>query len=92
MLRKIDSIPILSQISAPTLVINGEFDTTQFEPTAPFFDHIPKVRWVTLANASHMPHLDSAEMQRKVLELVGRFFRPIPNTQRLQSGQGTPAN
>lgn len=79
-LSKYSSIPILAKISAPTLVYNGEFDTTQYEPTVPFFNHIPRVRWMTLANASHMPHLDSAEMLEKVLKLLGEFLQQSEGT------------
>jgi len=64
----------LPLINVPTFVINGEFDTTQYEPTVPFFDHIPRVRWMTVANASHMGHLDSPELQSQFLKLVGEFL------------------
>ena len=69
-----DSSPYLPLISVPTFVLNGEFDTTQHEPTAPFFDYIPRVRWLTVANASHMGHLDSVELQEQFLKLVGDFL------------------
>lgn len=70
------NIPLLPDINVPTLVYNGEFDTAQDPAVVPFFDNIPRVRWVTIPNASHMPHLDSAEMQTKVLQLVGHFLKP----------------
>lgn len=73
-LNRYSSIPLLSQIAVPTLVYNGEFDTAQYEDTVPLFDHIPKIRRVTLPKASHMPHLDSEKMLGKVLELVGKFL------------------
>lgn len=56
------------------MLVNGEFDTSQYEPTLPFFEHIPRVRWVTIANASHMPFLDSPELLAKTLRLVGDFL------------------
>lgn len=37
-----DGIPLLSNISAPTLVFNGEYDTAQHRSCAPFFEHIPR--------------------------------------------------
>lgn len=66
--------PSLPNIEVPTFVLNGEFDTTQYKPTVPFFNLIPRVRWVTLANASHIAYLDSAEMLAKVLGLVAEFL------------------
>lgn len=75
--KDFDAILILPKIEVPTLVFNGEFDTAQYNTTAPFFDHIPRVRWVTLASSSHMHHLDSLEQEAKVLEMVARFLRPL---------------
>lgn len=42
-------VPQLHRITAPTLVYNGEFDTSHDVATVPFFDHIPRVRWKTIA-------------------------------------------
>ncbi|KAF2170600.1 hypothetical protein M409DRAFT_64279 [Zasmidium cellare ATCC 36951] len=73
-LRRYSSIPLLHKIQVPTLIFNGEFDTTQDEATYPLFEGIDKVRWVTLSGASHMPFLDSEEMLERVLGLVGGFL------------------
>lgn len=70
------AIPLLPKINVPTLIYNGEFDTAQYESTLPFFEHIPRVRWITLQGASHMSHLDSPEMRAKTLLLVGQFLKP----------------
>ncbi|KAF2152868.1 proline-specific peptidase [Myriangium duriaei CBS 260.36] len=65
----------LSQISAPTLLYNAEFDTSARDITqAPFFERIPRVRWVTISDGGHMAHLESKELQDKVLKLVGEFL------------------
>ena len=74
MLENYSSIPLLPKIKVPTLVFNGEFDTAQYVSVVPFFNHIPRVRWVTLPGASHMPHLDSPELLEDILKLVGDFL------------------
>lgn len=71
-----DGTSLLSSINAPTFVFNGEYDTAQYRSNAPFFEHIPKARWVTLAGASHMSHLDSPEMRDKTTRLFGQFLLP----------------
>lgn len=71
-----DGRPLLRNIDATTLVFNGEFDTAQYRSVAPFFEHIPRVRWVTLAGASHMSHLDSPEMRDQTMRLMGQFLLP----------------
>ena len=68
-------IPRLSQIAVPTLVYNGEHDTSHDICTAPFFEHIPRVRWITLPNAGHMCHLEGKEQRERVLRLVGEFLK-----------------
>ncbi|MCJ1385991.1 hypothetical protein MMC17_009116 [Xylographa soralifera] len=67
-------IPRLHQIDVPTLVYNGEFDTSHDLTTAPFFEHIPRVRWITFSNAGHMCHLEGAELREKILRMVGEFL------------------
>lgn len=69
-----DGTSLLSNINVPTLVLNGEHDTAQRRSCAPFFEHIPRVRWVTLTGASHMSHLDSPEMREKTMRLVAEFL------------------
>ncbi|MCJ1308608.1 hypothetical protein MMC25_002261 [Agyrium rufum] len=68
-------IPRLHQITAPTLVYNGEFDTSHDNTTKPFFEHISRVRWITFANAGHMCHLEGPEIREKVLSTVGEFLK-----------------
>ncbi|KAH8892114.1 proline-specific peptidase [Thozetella sp. PMI_491] len=68
------SISRLPQITAPTLVYNGEFDTSHDIGQEPFFELIPRVRWVTFPNGSHMCHLDGGGLRERVLKLVGEFL------------------
>lgn len=75
-MRDHNFIPYLHRINVPTLLYNGETETTQWDPVVPLFEGITKCRFVTLAKASHMPHLDSPEMLEKTLRLVGTFLKP----------------
>ena len=67
-------IPRLPSIGAATLVFNGEHDTSGDICTAPFFEHIPHVRWLTFRNASHMCHMDEGGLREYVLKVVGDFL------------------
>ncbi|KAI1433706.1 Alpha/Beta hydrolase protein [Xylaria sp. CBS 124048] len=60
-LRNWTSVPVLGRIQAPTLLINGTDDEAQDVAMQPFFDHIPKVKWITLDNAAHFAHVDQRE-------------------------------
>ena len=61
----------LPQIKYTTLVLNGFYDEAQDVCVAPFFEQIPKVKWYTFANGSHMPHWEERE---KYMEIVGKFL------------------
>lgn len=52
------SIPRLAEITAPTLVYNGEFDTSHDIGQVPYFELIPRVRWITFPDGGHMCHLE----------------------------------
>ncbi|TVY83000.1 L-amino acid amidase [Lachnellula suecica] len=67
------SIPGLSQIIAPTLLYNGEYDTSHDIAQIPYFEHIPKVRWVTFANGGHFCHLEQG-LRERVFTTVGDFL------------------
>ena len=58
----------------PTLVYNGEFDTSHDITTVPFFEHIPRVRWITFPGAGHMCHLERQELAERVFRVVGEFL------------------
>ena len=61
----------LPHIEAPTLVLNGTEDEAQDVTVAPYFWHIPKVKWVTIQGASHFSHVDKRD---EVVKLVGEFL------------------
>lgn len=70
-------IPRLKQIIVPTLAYNGEFYTSRDISQEPFFELIPRVRWVTFSNGSHMCHLDDG-LRERVFKVVGDFLVQSP--------------
>ncbi|OSX62093.1 hypothetical protein POSPLADRAFT_1143690 [Postia placenta MAD-698-R-SB12] len=62
----------LHQVLVPTLVINGRADYMQDIVCAPFFERIPKVKWITLEKSSHMPFWEERE---RYMEIVDHFLR-----------------
>ena len=61
----------LPEVRVPAFVINGRQDQATDKVVAPFFKYIPKVKWVTFAQSSHMPHY---EERAKYMQLVGSFL------------------
>ncbi|PSR82289.1 Alpha/Beta hydrolase protein [Coniella lustricola] len=70
-LRDWTCIPDLKNIKVKTLLINGTEDEAQDVAMQPFFDHIEKVKWVTLDNAAHFSHVDQRE---KYMKILGSFL------------------
>lgn len=66
--------PRLDQIIVPTLVCNGEFDTAHDIAQVPFFELIPRVRWITFTNGSHTSHISGGGLREKVFKTVGDFL------------------
>jgi pimeloyl-ACP methyl ester carboxylesterase len=54
-------IPRLHQINASTLLIRGSEEYVQEAAMQPFFDLIPKIKWVTFENAAHFSHVEQRE-------------------------------
>ncbi|KAI1318464.1 proline-specific peptidase [Xylariaceae sp. FL0255] len=73
-LRTWTVIPRLANISAPTLVYNGEFDTSHDVAQVPFFELIARVRWITFSGSGHMCHLEDGGLRERVMRVVGEFF------------------
>lgn len=55
----------LHKIAVPTLVLNGRYDEATDEVVRPLFEHIPRVRWYTFAESSHMPYWEERERYMK---------------------------
>jgi L-proline amide hydrolase len=61
----------LENITAPTLLINGDHDEATDATMQPFADLIATVSWEHFADSSHMPHVEETE---KFIEVVGQFL------------------
>ncbi|KAJ7453865.1 proline-specific peptidase [Mycena latifolia] len=59
------------KINVPTLLINGRYDEAQDSVVAPFFREIPRVKWVSFAESSHMAHYEERE---RFMQVVGNFL------------------
>ena len=57
-------------IEVETLLLNGRYDEVTDLAVQPWFKHIPKVKWVTLENSSHMSHWEERE---RLMQIVGGF-------------------
>ena len=51
----------------PTLLINGRYDEAQDEVVQPYFEHIPKVKWIRFAESSHLPQFEERKEFMKVI-------------------------
>ena len=61
----------LKVIEAPTLLVNGRYDEAQDSCVAPYFEHIKRVRWVTLEDSSHFAFVEQRE---RYMEVVRGFL------------------
>ncbi|KIK65775.1 hypothetical protein GYMLUDRAFT_159648 [Collybiopsis luxurians FD-317 M1] len=57
------------KINVPTLITNGRYDEAQDETVLPFFNEIPRVKWVRFENSSHMPHFEEQERYMEVIKV-----------------------
>ena len=60
-----------SKIEVPTLLLSGAYDEIPESAIMPFFKGIPKVKWFTFAQSSHMPHWEERE---RYMEIVDGFL------------------
>lgn len=71
-LLEFDMTEECKNISQPCLLINGEFDATLDFCLQPWFDGIPKVKWITISNASHLFFLEQPE---RFTDIVWQFLK-----------------
>ncbi|KAI3343619.1 proline-specific peptidase [Ustulina deusta] len=67
---------IADRIGVDTLVLNGRYDEMTDICVEPWFKAIPRVKWVTFENSSHMAHWEEPD---RFLEVCGGFlsdYRP----------------
>jgi L-proline amide hydrolase len=55
--------------------MNGRYDEARDPVVAPFFREIPRVRWVTFAESSHVLHFEERE---RCMEILGSFLIDEP--------------
>ncbi|GKT50663.1 L-amino acid amidase [Colletotrichum spaethianum] len=67
-LRTYNWIEKSTQIKAPTLLINGEFDEASDLVVKPWFHSIRKVKWVVISDGGHCVHLEQLEKYAGVLK------------------------
>ncbi|KAI5459929.1 Alpha/Beta hydrolase protein [Mariannaea sp. PMI_226] len=60
-------------IEVETLLINGRYDEVTDSCVAPWFKNIPKVKWVTLENSSHMAHWEERD---RFMQVCADFLLP----------------
>ncbi|KAH9944575.1 proline-specific peptidase [Amylocystis lapponica] len=58
-------------ITQPTLLINGADDEAQDVCMRPFFEKMPKVKWVTMMNSSHTSFFEERE---RYMEFLANFL------------------
>jgi pimeloyl-ACP methyl ester carboxylesterase len=58
----------LHQVTVPTLVIHGRADIAQDYVVAPFFENLPKCKWITMEKCSHMPFWEDRAQFMKYVE------------------------
>ncbi|KAH0836595.1 Alpha/Beta hydrolase protein [Lanmaoa asiatica] len=61
----------LHKINVPTLLLNGRYDEAHDMTMEPFFQYVPKVKWIQFANSAHVPQLEETD---RYLEVVGNFL------------------
>ena len=61
----------LHKINVPTLLLNGRADMAQDFVVQPFFDRVPKIKWLTFEKSSHVPMWEERE---KFMEVVEHFL------------------
>lgn len=63
-----DVIDKLHTVEVPALILNGRADYMQDFVNAPFFTHIPRVKWITFEKSSHMPFWEERERYMQVVQ------------------------
>ncbi|KAF2469110.1 proline-specific peptidase [Lindgomyces ingoldianus] len=71
-LKHWDSSTDAYHIESPTLLINGKYDEMQDITIEPWFRRIPKVKWITLDNSSHLSHYEERD---RYMKICGDFLK-----------------
>lgn len=58
----------LDKVRVSTLVVNGRHGVSSDAVVAPFFEHIPRVKWITFEKSSHMPFWEERQRYMALLD------------------------
>jgi pimeloyl-ACP methyl ester carboxylesterase len=64
----------MGEINKPILLINGRMDKITDYVLEPIFYEVPKIRWITMDNSSHMPFWEERE---RFTDLVDKWLRGL---------------
>jgi len=70
-LRNWSMVEDAHKINVPTLLLNGRYDQAQDSAVKPYFERIPRVKWVQFNESSHTAHFEEHE---RFIEVVGEFL------------------
>ncbi|GAM91087.1 hypothetical protein ANO11243_091340 [Dothideomycetidae sp. 11243] len=73
-LRDWNIVDQLHKINVPTLMYSGEFDTSYDIASRPFFERIPKVRWVVFPGVGHGVMADPTPQSARCLRILMDFL------------------
>ncbi|KAK4216299.1 L-amino acid amidase [Rhypophila decipiens] len=59
------------KVEVDTLLLNAKYDEVTDICVEPWFRHIPRIKWVTFENSSHMAHWEERE---RYMQVVGEFL------------------
>ena len=66
------ALPWAHEIKTSTLLLSGEFDEVIEAACVPYFEKIPKAKWVVVNNASHMMMWEQRE---QIMRIISNFLR-----------------
>ena len=68
-------------LDVPALLVNGEYDYMSDGVCGPFFEKMPKIKWVKFTNSSHMPHWEERDRYMDILRVFlqswDRYVRTV---------------
>ncbi len=94
MAERLDSIPLLSQITCPTQIIVGELDQATPPSDAKLMaDHIPNARLAIISNAAHLTNMEQPEAFNQIVATFacGHLPKSIADRQTLTRDAPVPS-
>ena len=81
MAERLDSIPLLSQITCPTQIIVGELDQTTPPSDAKLMaDQIPNARLAIISNAAHLTNMEQPEAFNQIVAAFASELSKVKQT------------